>query len=379
MTAGGERDRASRVAALEHGLFAVLPVLMTAAVVYWVAAAHTQAKDFADEYWVAGARLLHGGGVYAWSHASIVHLTAFPYPALTAIVMVPFALVSKGVSEWLFVAVLMVSLAAALKALDVRDWRLYGLVLLWPPVVNAWYMGNVTLLLVLGLALVWRFRDRALLAGVLTAAMVSLKPFVWPVALWLLATRRYRAAAWSIAAGAAINAVAWTVLGFGQIGRFLHLSSEVTSALVHTGYGAVALGLHLGLTRGAASAAEVALSLVAALAMVWMGRRGRDDAALAVCVVLMLLASPLVWNHYCALIVVPMAIARPRLSRVWLAPLVLWVCPAVHVATWQILVEWVTVGGCAYALARRPAPAGASRPAVTRLPDTALAGTGAAS
>ena len=47
---------------------------------------------------------------------------------------------------------------ATLRALDVRDWRCYGVAFLWPPVLSAIQTGNITLLLGLCAALVWRFR-----------------------------------------------------------------------------------------------------------------------------------------------------------------------------------------------------------------------------
>ena len=37
--------------------------------------------------------------------------------------------------------------------------------------------------------------------------------------------------------------------------------------------------------------------------------------------------SPIVWLHYLVLLAVPLAIARPRFSPLWLLPIVLWVCP----------------------------------------------------
>ena len=37
--------------------------------------------------------------------------------------------------------------------------------------------------------------------------------------------------------------------------------------------------------------------------------------------------SPIVWLHYLVVLLVPMAIARPRFSLLWLLPVVLWVSP----------------------------------------------------
>ena len=79
---------------------------------------------------------------------------------------------------------------ATLRALDVRDWRCYGVVFLWPPVLSAIQTGNVTLLLGLCAALVWRFRASVVLPAALVGVTLAAKFFLWPLAVWLAATRR---------------------------------------------------------------------------------------------------------------------------------------------------------------------------------------------
>ena len=37
--------------------------------------------------------------------------------------------------------------------------------------------------------------------------------------------------------------------------------------------------------------------------------------------------SPIVWLHYLVVLLVPMAIVRPRFSLLWLLPVLLWVSP----------------------------------------------------
>ena len=37
--------------------------------------------------------------------------------------------------------------------------------------------------------------------------------------------------------------------------------------------------------------------------------------------------SPIVWLHYLVLLLVPLAIMRPRFSAIWLLPVLLWVSP----------------------------------------------------
>jgi hypothetical protein len=47
--------------------------------------------------------------------------------------------------------------------------------------------------------------------------------------------------------------------------------------------------------------------------------------------------SPIVWLHYFALLLVPMAVSRPRFEPIWLLPVTLWAVPAdgADRAAWQ--------------------------------------------
>ncbi len=343
-----------RAAGRDHALFAVLPAIVSAFLVHEVLAGRLLAVDFRQEYWVAGMRLLHGGDLYAWSARQIADGVSFPYPPFAAVAFVPFGLLPRGLSSGLFTALCAIAGLGTLRVLSVRDWRLYGLVLLWSPVVAAWQTANLTLPLLLGIAVLWRFRDRPAVAGAVAALLVSLKPITWPIVLWLLATRRYRAGGWAIAGAAALNAAASTLLGPRVIGEYLHLSSLVTEALYRSGYGVIALTIHLGGSAATGIVIEAAVCVALAVACVVAGRRGREREALTLSIALMLTASPLVWNHYLALLIAPLAIARPRLHWTWLAPLALWACTAEGVATWQAVLAWVVSAAVIAAIVRRP-------------------------
>lgn len=351
ISAGRERKH---LRALEHGVFAVIPVLMTLWVLHFVWARQYEGADFHRQFWIAGQRVLHGLSPYTLTHARIAAGMAFPYPAGAAVLFAPFALIARTPAGVLFTAICFASSLLTLRVLDVRDWRLYGMVLLLDPVVSGWQTANLTLPLVLGLAVVWRYRDRPLVSGLVVALIISLKVFVWPIGLWLIATRRYVATAYALAFGLLINAVAWAVIGFGQIRPFIRMSSFVTNMWHRTGYSLIAFGIHLGASRGVATAFMIAVSVAVALACVVAGRRGHEQNALLLAVVLMLAASPLIWNHYFAVLIVPLAIARPRLGPLWALQLVFWLCPTVAPTQWQRLVAFAVVAVTTSALLRWP-------------------------
>ena len=327
---------------LEHSLFGLIPVVATVALIAFQFHLHAVAVDFHVAYWPAAHRLINGLSPYAVTPKQIRGGTAFVYPVLSALVFAPFALLSRGTAEIIYMLLCLACVPAILRTLEVRDWRIYGVAVLWSPVFVAWQSGNVTLPLALMAALTWRHRERPWVAGLLTAAAVSLKPFVWPLGLWLLATRRWKAAAWSVGFAVLINLLAWGVTGYSEIHTYLHLSGAVTKALWHGGYSMLAIAHHLGFGRGAGELLLALASGGAAAAVIYLGAfKRREPDALAVAVLLMLLASPLLWSHYFALLLVPLALSRPRLRPVWMLPLLMWLVPPRQpVYGWEELLVW---------------------------------------
>ena len=80
------------------------------------------------------------------------------------------------------------------------------------------------------------------------SAPVAAKPFVWPLIVWLLVTRRFRAGAWSIASTAALVLGAWAVVGFEGFVDYpaltpraaggLHAQRSLSLAMAAGGFGA---------------------------------------------------------------------------------------------------------------------------------------------
>ncbi|HET9720224.1 MAG TPA: glycosyltransferase 87 family protein [Solirubrobacteraceae bacterium] len=302
--------------------------------------------DFRFQYWLAGWNALHGVTPYPTLHATLNGVAAFPYPASTAIFFVPFALLPQGISGDLFTAVCLSAPLITLWVLRVRDWRLYGLVMLLGPVVAGWQTANLTLLLGLGLACLWRFRDRPVCAGVLAALLVSLKPFLWPVLLWLAVTRRWRAAFWAMAAGAVIQILSWGIVGFDQIPRFIQATLSVTHLLRGWGYSVASTAMQLGAGSALASVLAIAVPALLALALLVHGFRSHaEPAGLVLVVALAICASPIVWTHYFALFVVPIAVLAPRLSLLWACLLPMWACPVTTPRPWQSALALLTFAG----------------------------------
>lgn len=334
--------------AFTHVLFGLVPVVVTLILIAFESRLNALALDLRVAYWPAGLRLLHGASPYAVSSQEIANGWSFVYPALSALVLAPLALVSSGTAQVLWTLVCLACIPAILYALGVADWRVYGLVMLWAPVFDGWLSGNLTLPLALAAALTWRYRDRPIVAGLLTAGAISAKPFIWPLGLWLLATRRWRAALWALAGGLAINVLAWGVVGFSEINVYLRLSGAVTRALWRGGYSVMAVAHHLGAGRGTGEVMLVAASAVTATALVYVGAvRRRERDAFVLMTLLMLVATPLLWSHYFCLLLIPLALGLPRLNLAWGVGLLMWPMPPRQpVFGWEEVLAWGVTAVC---------------------------------
>jgi hypothetical protein len=342
-------------AAFAHGIFAIAPFLLTAwCLRFSFHSGSTSAVDFHHEFWVAASRVIDGQNPYApgWQH--ITAGVAFPYPAFTSIAFIPLALMPHELADVVYTALNLAAVMLTLFILGVRDWRIFGLTFLSAPIVTAWQSANLTLVLALGIAFLWRARDRPVMSGFLVAALISLKPFVWPLALWLIATRRWAALAYGALWGAAINLVAWSVVGFSQLQAYRHVAGAVTRVMEHRGYSLLNLALHAGAGTTVSFFLTVALTVCVIGGCVIVARQGQEFGALSLSLGAALLATPVLWTHYFGLLIVPLAIARPRLCLLWFMPMLLWLCPSTTPDTWQIVLALGVGAATVASVASRP-------------------------
>lgn len=331
--AGGRSLRAAGLGAAAGRIVPIaVPALFLGGYIIF-AATHVKAADaFFDfhAFWRAGHAVAHGHTPYPPARASVLaHENSFVYPAPAAIVMVPLGLLPFKVAAPIFATLLVLSIPLALRIVGVRDWRCYALALLSQPVANAIANAAVSPFLAVGLALVWRYRDRRIPAAVTVAALIVLKVFLWPLVLWLLFTRRARTAILACALSIGSSLIAWAAIGFDGFRAYPHLLSVLTRLLEGKSYSVVSLGISAGLGVTAARALAVLAGALALAAVAIHARRPGTDAWTFIVVTgAALVLSPIVWLHYFVLLYIPIAIARPRLSWLWAVPLPLWVLRA---------------------------------------------------
>jgi hypothetical protein len=252
----------------------------------------------------------------------------FPYPAGAAVLLAPFGLLGFHAAAAVWSALLIVSVLAALWTLGVRDWRVLGIVVTAAPVITAVRLGTFTPLLVLLLAIAWRWRDRRWVAGSALGLAITLKLFVWPVVVWLLATRRYGAAAIAAGFASVLTFGAWGAIGFDGLTRYPELLRRLTDVVADRGLSLVALGSELGMPDAVAGALPWVVGVALLAAVVLAARKPEGDGvAYSLAIVASIALTPIVWLHYFSLLVLPLAVMRPRFAWPWLLLWVFWLMP----------------------------------------------------
>lgn len=312
------------------------------------------ALDFRHAFLPAAHAVVHGASPYsAVGSRALAQGTAFLYPPLAAYLLTPFTLLPAVVGEITAVTLIAATVPAILLLLGVRDWRCHAMAFLWWPTIIAIQTGNLTLPMLLGLAVVWRYRDRRVIGALVAGLVVALKLFFWPVLFWLVATRRYRSAALAAASGVLLVIVPWAGIGFAGLSEYPHLLSNVSAHEGPHSYSVAAL-LHAMLPSWtAATAVETVIGAALLAGVLVVGRRGRDKDAFALSIVAVLGLSPLLEMHYLAALLVVVALYRRRFGPVWGVPLLMWGAHAtvagstiqvVHVLAVMAAISALTIG-----------------------------------
>jgi hypothetical protein len=330
----------------------VPPVLLIGLVVSRYAIGKHLGFDY-KPLWEASRNVLHGASPYPLPHAWALHdEQQFVYPPIAAFLAAPLAVFPFGIAAALLALLEVLATGLTLRILGVRDWRCYGVTLLWYPVIQNVLIGSITSLLALGVAIAWRYRDERSLTTIVAATLVAAKVFLWPLLFWLAATRRGLAAGRALALAVAGVVLSWTFIGFAGFSSYPRLLDELSRLEQWKSYSAVAFGLVLGLSTGEARALAVVAGTAVLVGVLVVGRRRREDAdadrhAFILAIAAAFLFSPIVWTHYLALLVVPIAISRRTLSPLWFVPLAMWATPGQSNGhAWRVVIGlsvWVVV------------------------------------
>ena len=306
--------------------------------------------------WQAGRDVLAGtspyhdprAGMQATADCTLSARDCFVYPPLAALIVLPLSALPFTAAGAIWLAIDAGALVLALRIAGVRDWRCYGIALGSAPVLAALEGGTLTPLLALGVAAAWRFREHRVVAVTSVGCVVALKLFLLPLLVWLVVTRRLRTAALALVIAASATLVSWASIGFAGLTGYPRLLGALSDVWRWRAYTPSALGVALGLPQQAANAIGLATGVVvlAAAALVTRGGGDGERRAFAGLLVAALLLSPIVWLHYFTLLLIPIAIARPRLGWAWALPVAFLPLPGMADGR-----AWVIAAGLALAAA----------------------------
>jgi alpha-1,2-mannosyltransferase len=272
--------------------------------------------DFVDlRVYRLGGKLTPHPGLY---HAHY-HGLPFTYPPFAAVVMAPLSrmpwLVAVSVLTAASVVALPLTLYLALRLppgpawLDRRGAVRLALAVaaaaIWlEPVRSELGFGQIDLLLAVGILVDLAAPRSARLRGALigVAAGIKLTPAIFVV--YLLATRRYKAAAVAAAAFAATVAVGFAIVPDSSVfywdGAFLdpRRISSIQSGQNESLLGAIARNAHSTGVTGIWLPVAI-LTAVCGLAVAALAQRGGDEGlGFSVCAITGLLVSPISWTHH---------------------------------------------------------------------------------
>ena len=282
-------------------------------------AGETLGYDFLA-YHAAVSRVLDGLPAYDTSFEAAGGFGLFYYPPTFIPLILPFGLLSAATATWTWIALLLTAFGAGVLAMPVRVRTKWLVVLLagcsWP-FLYAVKLGQVGPLLFLGFALGWRYLERPPVLGLAGALGAAIKMQPGLVLAWAVLTRRWV----DVAAGAAVLAVlaaaATLVAGVGAWSDFLLLLGRVSDPITTPhNFTPGAVAYQLGVPREVASLVQWASMGIVALIVVFAALRRPPVASYLVVVVASQLLSPILWDHYALLLLLPVAWLVDR-GRTW--------------------------------------------------------------
>lgn len=286
-------------------LLLVLPVVGVLAV-----SGDTLAFDFLA-YHAAAVRVLNGEPLYDLSFQAAGGFGLFYYPPMFAPLILPFGWLSETVAIWAWIAILLGAFVVGVAVLPVsrtvRWWiaLLAGVGLLFAYSVKLGQVGPILFLL---FAIGWRWLEHPWVVGV-TAALgtaVKLQPAI--IFAWALLTRRWAVLLVGGAVLGILGIAATLLAGGGAWSDFVRLLGQVADPITtpkNASPGAVAY--QLGASVEIASMIQLATVLGVVAAVLASARWATAEASFLVAVIASQLLSPVLWDHYAVVLLLPVA------------------------------------------------------------------------
>ena len=322
----------TRNARSRPGLFTIalvfFSIAITAGVIALSANAGLLAWDVRFAYLPAADAVLHGDSPYpALDDPILEDQKGYVYPPQLLLALVPFTPLPNGVVAAIMAAGLLALLALTLRILGIRDVRCYAAAFLWVPSLSGVLLGNISIPLAFAVAIAWRYRSQVWPPAFALGLAVSAKFLMWPLLVWTVATQRLRTTAWALGIGAVVTFAAWAIIGFDGLSGYPDLLRRLSDIQAERSYSIVGMASTAGLGEGVGQAVALVVGVGLLVGCVRFARNDDDERSFTCAVAATLVLSPIVWLHYLVVLLVPLAVTRPRFSAIWLLPVLLWISP----------------------------------------------------
>ena len=306
----------------DRGAYIILavPVLVLAVIAGGIATKQIHqgvfAFDFRGTVWNPSFNIRHGlSPIAAPTTGAMEAGNPAVYPPLAAAAVLPLTFLPWPVASVVWAVLLALAVVGSLLLVGVRDWRVLTVVLVSVPTVSGLVFGNVVLLVVAGIAVAWRYRGNPIVCGVALGLTAALKIFTWPLFVWLIVSKRWRASGWAVVSAVLGVLLPWAVVGFRGLTtytRVLHAANRVFATHSYSlAAGASALGLG-DLATPLCLGAGICVLLLA------LRLRSYEFGLFSLCVLACVVATPIAWPYTFSLVLVPLAIALPRFGVSWI-------------------------------------------------------------
>lgn len=310
-------------------------------------------------YHSAVTRLFAGAPLFDMSFTESGGFGLFYYPPTFAALVLPFGLLAASTATWVWIAGSLAAFLAGVAILPVARavrWWILLLAGLSFPFVYAIKLGQVGPILFLTFAIGWRWLDDPVRLGVSGAIGTAVKLQPGLILVWAVLTRRFRAVAVGGFILVVLAAAATLLAGFGSWTDFVTLLRTVSDPIAtdqNLTPGAVAF--QLGAPVTAAALLQLVNTVAVMAALLAAIRWSSPEASYLVAVVASQLVSPILWDHYAMLLLLPVAylLAAGRWWAVAIPLVTAWplvgLTPAVvyPIAFWVALVATLVVGRAA--------------------------------
>jgi hypothetical protein len=263
-------------------------------------------------YQQAAERVLAGERLYDPSVQQTGGFGLFYYPPPFVLAILPLALLEPAVATWVWTALSLAAFFIGVAIMPVSAsvrWLTILLAGLSWPFAYALKLGQVGPLLFLLFAIGWRRLDDPLALGASAAggAIVKLQPGI--VLAWALLTRRWAAVAVGLIVLVVAAVVATLVTGGPSVWTdYLGLLRNVADPIsTPHNFTPGAIAYQLGVPSGVATTVQVTSSVAAVTIVVVAALRAEAAASYLAAVVASQLLSPVLWDHYAMLLLLPVA------------------------------------------------------------------------